>query len=154
VGAIGVYDEIEWSPVTNDMPVYYTVSGTAQNGIDLGEILFVLGQFAGFGDNFFKVNLHSHGDSQQGVQCWDSQFLFNKTHCLARQPGFLGNQIERKPAFCPFLFQKTGDLRAHGFGCFADRHDKAIHEKRLTNDATIVALFRSDKTHHCNKGNL
>jgi hypothetical protein len=45
-------------------------------------------------------------------------------------------------------------LRAHGFGCFADRHDKAIHEKRLTNDATIVALFRSDKTHHCNKGNL
>ena len=24
---------------------------------DLGEILFVLGQFAGFGDNFFKVNL-------------------------------------------------------------------------------------------------
>jgi hypothetical protein len=30
-------------------------------------------------------------------------------------------------------------LRADGFGCFADRHAKAIHEKRLTNDATLVA---------------
>jgi hypothetical protein len=125
--------------VESDNYQLLSVTNPSNTNWDLGELLFVLGQFAGFGDNFFKVNLQSHGDSQQGVQCWDSQFLFNKTHCLARQPGFLGNQIERKPAFCPFLFQKTGDLRAHGFGCFANRHAKAIHEKRLTIDATLVA---------------
>jgi hypothetical protein len=38
VGAIGVYDEIEWSPLTNDTPVYYTISGTAQNGVDYSNI--------------------------------------------------------------------------------------------------------------------
>jgi hypothetical protein len=38
VGAIGVYDEIAWSPLTNDTPVHYTISGTAQNGVDYSNI--------------------------------------------------------------------------------------------------------------------
>ena len=137
------------------LPIYLVADMVRSLGAwNLAGTLFVLGQFAGFGDNFFKVNLQSHGDSQQGVQGWDAQFLFDKPHCLARQSGFLGNQIERKPVFCPFLFQKTGDLRANGFGYFIDRHAKAIHEKRLTNDATIVALCRSDKIQNGNKGIL
>jgi hypothetical protein len=125
--------------VESDNYQLLSVTNPSNTNWDLGELLFVLGQFAGFGDNFFKVNLQSHGDSQQGVQCWDSQFLFNKTHCLARQPGFLGNQIERKPAFARSSFKRRATCEHMASDVLLIGTPKPYTKKRLTIDATLVA---------------